>query len=147
MQGHASDLFRDMRERTKKFMSVRDTHFINSQPHDTSLQAQTVSAFHFRFSAVPLQPPPACWWAFDNCRLLDIFGWAFDREGPKSDTFSKRVAALGVVFNLDPTLDRRLEVQNTEKRLQVSVGAIDRILSSKQLGKRDALVLRGSKLK
>ena len=78
---------------------------------------------------------------------MDIFGWAFDREGPKSDTFSKRVAALGVVFNLDPTLDRRLEVQNTEKRLQVSVGAIDRILSSKQLGKRDALVLRGSKLK
>ena len=78
---------------------------------------------------------------------MDSFGWAFDREEPKSDTFSKRVAALGVVFNLDPTLDRRLEVHNTEKRLQESVGAIDRILASKQLGKRDALVLRGSKLK
>ena len=77
------------------------------------------------------------------CLMLDILGWAFDREGPKSDTFSKQVAALGVVFNLDPTVDGRLEVHNTEKRLCESVAAIERILSTKSLGKRDALVLRG----
>ena len=77
------------------------------------------------------------------CLMLDILGWAFDREGPKSDTFSKQVAALGVVFNLDPTADGRLEVHNTEKRLRESVAAIERILSTKSLGKRDALVLRG----
>ena len=40
-------------------------------------------------------------------------------------------------------MDGRLEVHNTEKRLCESVAAIERILSTKSLGKRDALVLRG----
>ena len=77
------------------------------------------------------------------CLMLDILGWAFDREGPKSDVFSGQVTALGVVFNLDPTVDGRLEVHNTENRLRESVATIDRILAAKSLGKRDALVLRG----
>eukprot|EP00434_Breviolum_minutum_P016189 symbB.v1.2.014265.t1/scaffold1033.1/size247163/3 len=77
------------------------------------------------------------------CLMLDIFGWAFDKEGPKSDSFSRQVTALGVVFKLDPTSDGRLEIHNTEKRLKESVAAIDKILASKSLGKRDALVLRG----
>ena len=74
--------------------------------------------------------------------MLDIFGWSFGREGPKSDNFSS-VAALGVVFNLDPTVDGRLEVRNTERRLREAVEYLDRILSAKRLGKKEALSLRG----
>ena len=73
--------------------------------------------------------------------MLDIFGWAFDREGPKSDSFSSSVAALGVVFNLDPTIDGRLEVHNTERRLSEAVDSLDR--TSQRLSKKDALSLRG----
>ena len=76
--------------------------------------------------------------------MLDILGWAFDKEGPKSDNFSARVSALGVVFNLDPTRDCRLEVHNTDKRLSEAVAALDVILQSGKLSKKDALSLRGS---
>ena len=62
--------------------------------------------------------------------MLEVFGWTFDREGPKSDNFSARVSALGVVFNLDPTADGRLEVHNTERRLKESVDALDLIISA-----------------
>ena len=75
--------------------------------------------------------------------MLDIFGWAFDREGPKSDSFSSNVAALGVVFNLDPTIDGRLEVHNTERRLSEAVDSLDRIIEARRLSKKDALSLRG----
>jgi len=75
--------------------------------------------------------------------MLDILGWAFDKEGPKSDSFSARVSALGVVFNLDPTKDCRLEVHNTDKRLSEAVAALDAILQSGKLSKKDALSLRG----
>ena len=75
--------------------------------------------------------------------MLDVFGWAFDREGPKSDSFSASVSALGVVFNLDPTSDGRLEVHNTERRLKEAVEALDVIILAGRLGKKDALSLRG----
>ena len=75
--------------------------------------------------------------------MLDIFGWAFDREGPKRDSFSSSVAALGVVFNLDPRADGRLEVHNTERRLSEAVESLDRIISSQRLSKKKALSLRG----
>ena len=75
--------------------------------------------------------------------MLDIFGWAFDREGPKSDNFSAKVSALGVVFNLDPTSDGRLEVHNTERRLKEAVDSLDSIILAGRLGKKDALSLRG----
>ncbi len=75
--------------------------------------------------------------------MLDIFGWAFDREGPKSDSFSSSLTALGVVFNLDPTIDGRLEVHNTEKRLSEVVDSLDSIITSQRLSKKDALSLRG----
>ena len=77
------------------------------------------------------------------CLMLDILGWAFDREGPKSDTFSTQVSALGVVFDLGPTSSGRLEVHNTEKRLKEAVESLDRFIASKKLNKRDALTLRG----
>ena len=75
--------------------------------------------------------------------MLDIFGWGFDREGPKSDSFSSNVTALGVAFNLDPTVDGRLEVHNTERRLSEAVDSLDRIIESQRLSKKDALSLRG----
>ena len=75
--------------------------------------------------------------------MLDIFGWAFDREGPKSDSFSSSVAAWGVVFNLDPTTDGCLEVHNTERRLSEAVESLDRIISSQHLSKKEALSIRG----
>ena len=33
------------------------------------------------------------------CLMLDLLGWQFDREGPKSDVFSGVVSALGVQFD------------------------------------------------
>ena len=76
--------------------------------------------------------------------MLDIFGWAFDREGPKSDNFSGKVSALGVVFNLDPTSDGCLEVHNTERRLyKGSCRFLDSIILAGRLGKKHALSLRG----
>ena len=51
------------------------------------------------------------------CLMLDLFGWKFDKEGPKSDDFSSSVIALGVVFNLSKTNDGSLEICNTEKRV------------------------------
>ena len=50
---------------------------------------------------------------------------------------------LGVVFNLDPTADGRLEVHNTERRLSDAVESLDRIIVSRCLSKKDALSLRG----
>ena len=75
--------------------------------------------------------------------MLGIFGWDFDREGPKSDDFSSTVAALGVQFNLSKTPSGTVEVQNIQKRLEETVAQVDEILSSKVLGKREALSLRG----
>ena len=36
--------------------------------------------------------------------MLDILGWGFDREGPKSDDFTALVCALGVQFDLGKNL-------------------------------------------
>ena len=77
------------------------------------------------------------------CLMLDLFGWKFDKEGPKSDSFSERVAALGVVFDLSRTTDGLLRVHNTEKRIEDTTRFVDEILRSKLLSKKDALSLRG----
>ena len=77
------------------------------------------------------------------CLMLDILGWGFDREGPKSDDFSDRVAALGVVFLLDKSLQGILVVTNTDRRIREGVEFLERILQQRKLQKKDALVLRG----
>ena len=77
------------------------------------------------------------------CLMLDILGWGFDREGPKSDDFSDRVAALGVVFLLDKSLQGILVVTNTDRRIREGVEFLERILQQRKLHKKDALVLRG----
>ena len=51
------------------------------------------------------------------CLMLDILGWGFDREGPKSDDFSELVQAPGVQFDLASCGDGVLHVRNTERRV------------------------------
>ena len=77
------------------------------------------------------------------CLMLDILGWRFDREGPKSDDFSLLVRALGVEFNLAGCSDGLLTVGNTEKRVQETVALVERVLKDGALDKKQALVLRG----
>ena len=77
------------------------------------------------------------------CLMLDILGWGFDREGPKSEDFSELVQALGIQFDLSSSLDGILHVRNTEKRVQDTIALIDDVLDEGRLNKKQALVLRG----
>ena len=77
------------------------------------------------------------------CLMLDIFGWRFDKEGPKSDDFSELVSALGVQFNLSDTPAGILHVCNTEKRIKDIIQLLDETLETGILPKKDALSLRG----
>ena len=78
------------------------------------------------------------------CLLLDLLGWKFDKEGPKSDDFSRTVSALGVVFDLSETEKGRLLIHNTEKRVRDSAALIDEVLRlCGELSKRNSLILRG----
>jgi len=77
------------------------------------------------------------------CLMLDVLGWGFDREGPKSDEYSLLVSALGVKFDLSGCQDGLLRVCNTEKRVKETSEMLDEILERGSLRKRDALVVRG----
>ena len=77
------------------------------------------------------------------CLMFDIFGWRFDKEGPKSDDFSDLVSALGVQFNLSDTPSGILQVCNTEKRIKDIIQLLDETLEAGILPKKDALSLRG----
>ena len=75
--------------------------------------------------------------------MLDILGWSFDREGPKSDDFSDVVSALGVQFHLGDTCNGVLNICNTEKRIRETLVLLDEVMARGTLQKRDALTLRG----
>ena len=77
------------------------------------------------------------------CLMLDVLGWGFDKEGPKSDDYSQLVCALGVKFDLSSCKDGLLNVCNTEKRVKETTTLLDEILALGALKKRDALVVRG----
>ena len=77
------------------------------------------------------------------CLMLDILGWRFDREGPKSDDFSESVSALGVLFDLTESERGILRVCNTTKRINDTTLILDDVLSNGRLVKKDALSLRG----
>ena len=77
------------------------------------------------------------------CLMLDILGWRFDREGPKSDDFSESVSALGVLFDLTESERGILRVCNTTKRINDATLILDDVLSNGRLVKKDALSLRG----
>eukprot|EP00435_Cladocopium_sp_Y103_P035488 s3870_g9.t1 len=77
------------------------------------------------------------------CLMLDILGWRFDREGPKSDDFSTNVSALGVQFDLTDTGSGTLQVKNTAKRVEDTTLLLEDVIRSGKLLKKDALILRG----
>ena len=81
------------------------------------------------------------------CLMLDILGWGFDREGPKSDDFSEMVRALGVEFDLRSCSDGLLRVQNTERRIKETALLLETTMDRKSLQKmrwslRTARILR-----
>ena len=75
--------------------------------------------------------------------MLDILGWQFDREGPKSDAFSGVVSALGVQFDLEDSLNGILKVRNTAKRIDDTTLLLETFLRDGRLAKKDALTLCG----
>ena len=48
--------------------------------------------------------------------LLLLMGWVYDTSGPKADSFSQEIAALGVLFKLDGTCNGDLVLDNTQNR-------------------------------
>eukprot|EP00438_Fugacium_kawagutii_P027862 Skav203260 [mRNA] locus=scaffold2987:9349:10848:+ [translate_table: standard] len=75
--------------------------------------------------------------------LLDLLGWAFDKVGPKADSFSPSTAALGVVFDMQLSESGRITVSNTEKRTREVVDMIDGFLDSGVMSFKEAQVARG----
>ena len=66
--------------------------------------------------------------------MLDILGWQFDREGPKSDAFSGIVSALGVQFDLEDSPKGILKVRNTAKRIEDTTLLLETWKVSKERG-------------
>ena len=79
--------------------------------------------------------------AFEN--LLDLLGWAVDRDGPKATNFSRSANALGITFDLSCSESYILRIRNTESRKKEIVEEIGVILREKRLSKPKALQLRG----
>ena len=78
--------------------------------------------------------------------MLDILGSNFDREGPKSDEFSRLVMALRVQSVLSGYADGLLKVSNTEKCVKETTELLDQALAACTLDKKSALTLRGIRL-
>ena len=74
--------------------------------------------------------------------LLQLMGWAYDTTGPKADTFSTQISALGVLFNLAETKDGLLTLDNIEKRKKEVVQLVKTTLDSNNLSKKEAQSLR-----
>ena len=64
--------------------------------------------------------------AFEN--LLDLLGWAFDRDGPKATNFARSANALGITFDLSCSESYILRIRNTESRKKEIVEEIGVIL-------------------
>ena len=77
------------------------------------------------------------------CLLFELLGWAYDKEGPKADTFSELVSSLGVSISLSKTALGEIEVMNTEKRKKDLVELISNVLSKGSLQYKDGQVLNG----
>lgn len=75
--------------------------------------------------------------------LFDLLGWAYDKQGPKADTFSAEVATLGVLIDLKNSSQGYIEVSNTAKRKTDAIAMIDNVCNDETLKHKDAQVLRG----
>lgn len=51
--------------------------------------------------------------------LFDLLRWAFDKTGPKADTFSQEVKTLGVCIDLRNSAQGYVEASNTAKRRKI----------------------------
>ena len=49
--------------------------------------------------------------------LLDLLGWEYDKDGPKSGIMASHVAVLGVDLDLTQTHRGRVVLSNTQKRV------------------------------
>ena len=77
------------------------------------------------------------------CLLFELLGWAYDKEGPKADTFSELVSSLGVVIDLSKSVSGQVEVMNTEKRKKDLMDIISTVLKDGVLQYKDGQILNG----
>ena len=75
--------------------------------------------------------------------LFELLGWAYDKTGPKADSFSDMVAALGVEITLKESSLGSIYVSNTEKRRLEVASMIDSYLQSGVLQFKEGQILRG----
>jgi hypothetical protein len=75
--------------------------------------------------------------------LLELVGFAYDKEGPKADAMSDKVTALGVVFDLSCTQSGLLKVRNTERRVEEVTAKIAATLQGRFLTPGEAATLKG----
>jgi ribonuclease HI len=75
--------------------------------------------------------------------LLELVGFAYDKEGPKADAMSEEVAALGVVFDLTSSRNGVLKVRNTERRIEEVTKKITSTLAGRFLTPGEAATLKG----
>ena len=72
-----------------------------------------------------------------------LTGWKFDMHGKKATSLGTICQALGVQFDLSSSGERVLAVKNTEQRVDDLLSMIHATLKAGELGKQDALILRG----
>ncbi|CAE7654078.1 unnamed protein product [Symbiodinium sp. CCMP2592] len=75
--------------------------------------------------------------------LFQLLGWVFDTVGPKADTFSRDVSALGLHFDLSESGDGVVTVDNTEKRKKDIHALVSDVLDKGHLSYKGGMELRG----
>ncbi|CAE7225449.1 RE2 [Symbiodinium sp. CCMP2592] len=75
--------------------------------------------------------------------LFQLLGWVFDTVGPKADTFSRDVSALGLHFDLSESGGGVVIVDNTEKRKRDIHALVSDVLAKGQLSYKGGMELRG----
>ena len=75
--------------------------------------------------------------------LLDFVGFAYDKTGPKADSMSSMVTALGVVFDFTESSAGTLRVKNTDKRVEEVTAMIQETVAGKFLTPSAAATLKG----
>ena len=75
--------------------------------------------------------------------LLQLMGWAYDTSGPKADSFSREISALGVVFRLSDACIAELVLDSTQRRKDELAHLINDILTAGELDRKGAQSLHG----
>ena len=77
------------------------------------------------------------------CMLLDLLGWEYDKDGPKSGIMASHVAVLGVDLDLTQTHRGRVVLSNTQKRADELGAYVAQGATSGSLTRAEAVSLRG----